>query len=81
MLANEHRDNYIQILGKGAYVMEMAIAQMSMNMAAAKTQDELSIALLKKSMDSSEASMELITDMLDNIPSPDGRGLLLDVHA
>lgn len=61
--------------------MEMAIAQMSMNMAAAKTQDELSIALLKKSMDSSEASMELITDMLDNIPSPDGRGLLLDVHA
>lgn len=61
--------------------MEMAIAQMSMNMAAAKTQDELSIALLKKSMESSETSMELITDMLDNIPSPDGRGLLLDVHA
>lgn len=61
--------------------MEMAIAQMSMNMAAAKTQDELSIALLKKSMESSEASMEIITDMLDNIPSPDGRGLLLDARA
>lgn len=61
--------------------MEMAIAQMSMNMAAAKTQDELSIALLKKSMESSETSMEIITDMLDNIPSPDGRGLLLDARA
>lgn len=61
--------------------MEMAIAQLSMDMSMAKTQDALSIGMLKKSMESSEASMELITDMIDNIPSPDGRGQLLNVRA
>lgn len=61
--------------------MEMAIAQMSMDMASARTQDALSIGMLRKSMEASEASMDIITDMLDNIPSPDGRGLLLDVRA
>ena len=61
--------------------MEMAIAQMSMNMAMSNMEDALSIGMLKKSMESSEASMDIITDMLDNIPSPDGRGLLLDVRA
>ena len=81
MLAKQHRDNYIKILGKGVYVMEMSIAQLSMNMAMANMQDALSIGMLKKSMESSEASMEIITDMLDNIPSPDGRGLLLDARA
>ena len=61
--------------------MEMAIAQMSMNMAMSNMQDALSIGMLKKSMESSEASMDILTDMLDNIPSPDGRGQLLNVLA
>ncbi len=60
--------------------MEMAIAQLSMNMAAANTQQALSIGMLKKTMESSEASMDMITDMIDNIPSPDGRGTVLDVR-
>ncbi len=37
--------------------MEMAIAQLSMNMAAANTQQALSIGMLKKTMESSEASI------------------------
>lgn len=61
--------------------MEMSIAALSMSMAAAKFQDDLSIGILKKSMDSSEQSAQLITDMLDSIPSPDGRGQLLNVRA
>jgi len=60
--------------------MEMAIAQLSMNMAATNTQQALSIGMLKKTMESSEASMDIITDMIDNIPSPDGRGAVLDVR-
>lgn len=61
--------------------MEMDIAAMSMAMAMANTQDALAIGMLKKTMESSEASMDMITDMLDNIPSPDGRGQLLNVLA
>lgn len=61
--------------------MEMAIASMSMDMAMANAQDALAIGMMKKTMESSEQSMEAITDMLDNIPSPDGRGQLLNVLA
>ena len=61
--------------------MEMAIASMSMLMAMSNMQDALSIGMLKKTMESSEQSMEIITDMIDNIPSPDGRGQLLNVRA
>ncbi|MCX4356905.1 MAG: YjfB family protein [Oscillospiraceae bacterium] len=61
--------------------MEMAIASMSMQMAMSNMQDALSIGMLKKTMESSEQSMEIITDMIDNIPSPDGRGQLLNVRA
>ncbi len=59
----------------------MAIASMSMQMAMSNMQDALSIGMLKKTMESSEQSMEIITDMIDNIPSPDGRGQLLNVRA
>lgn len=59
----------------------MAIASMSMQMAMSNMQDALSIGMLKKTMESSEQSMEIITDMIDNIPSPDGRGQLLKVRA
>lgn len=61
--------------------MEMSIAALSMDMAMSNMQDALSIGMLKKTMESSEAAMETITDMLDNMPSPDGRGLLLNVRA
>ncbi len=61
--------------------MEMEIAALSMSMASAKFQDSLSIGMLKKSMESSEQSAKLITEMIDNLPSPDGRGTVLDVRA
>lgn len=61
--------------------MEMAIASMSMQMAMSNMQDALAVGMLKQTMESSEQSMEIITDMIDNIPSPDGRGQLLNVRA
>ena len=61
--------------------MEMAIASMSMQMAMSNMQDALAIGMLKQTMESSEQSMEIITDMIDNMPSPDGRGQLLNVRA
>lgn len=61
--------------------MEMQIAALSMSMSAANLQDSLSIGMLKKSIDSSEQSAKLITEMLDNMPSPDGKGQILNVRA
>lgn len=61
--------------------MEMDIAALSMSMAMSNMQDALAVGMLKKTMESSEASMDAITDMIDNIPSPDGRGQLLNVLA
>ncbi len=60
--------------------MEMDIAAMSMAMSAANTQQAVSIGMLKKNMESSEETMQAITDMMDNMPSPDGRGNLLNVR-
>ena len=59
--------------------MEMQIAAMSMAMAQQNTSDALAIKMMKMTMESSEASMDMITDMIDNIPSPDGRGQLLNM--
>ncbi len=61
--------------------MEMSIAAASMSMAQANTQQALSVSMLKKTMESSEASMSKILEMMDNMPSPDGRGNLLNVRA
>lgn len=61
--------------------MEMEIAALSMSMATANLQNSLSVGMLKKSMDSSEQSAKLITEMLDNMPSPDGKGQILNVRA
>ncbi len=61
--------------------MEMEIAAMSMSLAMKNTQDSLAIGMMKKSMDASKQTMEAITDMLDSIPSPDGKGLIMDVRA
>lgn len=61
--------------------MEMDIAALSMSMAQASTQNAVSIGMMKKTMEASEATMDMITDMIDNIPSPDGRGQILNVLA
>lgn len=61
--------------------MEMEIAAMSMSLAMNKLQDGLAVGMLKKTMESSEQTMEAITDMLDSIPSPDGRGHVMDIRA
>ena len=60
--------------------MEMEIAALSMSMANANVQNSLSVGMLKKTMDSQEQVMETITEMMDNMPSPDGKGTLLDVR-
>ena len=62
--------------------MESSIAALSMSMAMSNVQSALSIKMLKNTMDSAEASMEIITEMIGDMPmpSPDGRGMLLDVR-
>ena len=60
--------------------MEMEIASMAMSVAMSNVQNGLAVGMLKKTMDSSEQSMEAITEMLDSMPSPDGKGQLLDVR-
>lgn len=59
--------------------MEMSIAQLSMDMASANLQNALSVGMLKKNMEATEQTMETFTDMMANMPSPDGRGQLLNV--
>ncbi len=60
--------------------MEMEIASLSMSMAMSNAQNGLAVGILKKTMDASEQSMEAITEMLDSLPSPDGKGQILDVR-
>ena len=60
--------------------MELDIAALSMNMAAANLQQGVSIGM-KKTMESTQQTMETITDMLDSMPSPDGKGTVLNVRA
>ena len=52
-----------------------------MNMAAANLQQGVSIGMMKKTMESTQQAMETITDMLDSMPSPDGKGTVLNVRA
>lgn len=59
--------------------MEMSIAQLSMGMAATNLQSAVSVSMLKKSMEATEQTMEAFTDMMANMPSPDGRGTLLNI--
>lgn len=61
--------------------MELDIAALSMNMAAANLQQGVSIGMMKKTMESTQRTMETITDMLDSMPSPDGKGTVLNVRA
>lgn len=60
--------------------MESEIAALSMSMAMANLQNGVSIGMMKKTMESTEQSMEMITDMIENMPSPDGKGNLLNVR-
>lgn len=59
--------------------MEMEIAALSMNMAMANVQSGISVGMMKKTMEANQQSMEVITDMLNNMPSPDGKGTVLNV--
>ena len=61
--------------------MELDIAALSMNLAAANLQQGVSIGKMKKTMESTQQAMETITDMLDSMPSPDGKGTVLNVRA
>lgn len=61
--------------------MELEIAALSMNMAAANLQQGVSIGMMKKTMEATQQTMETITDMLGSIPSPDGKGTVLNVRA
>lgn len=61
--------------------MELDIAALSMNMAAANLQQGVSIGMMKKTMESTQQTMETITDMLDSMPSHDGKGTVLNVRA
>lgn len=61
--------------------MELDIAALSMNMAAANLQQGVSIGMMKKTMESTQQTMETIADMLDSMPSPDGKGTVLNVRA
>ena len=61
--------------------MELDIAALSMNMAEANLQQGVSNGMMKKTMESTQQTMETITDMLDSMPSPDGKGTVLNVRA
>ena len=61
--------------------MELDIAALSMSMAMANLQNGISIGMMKKTMESTQQTMETITDMLDSMPSPDGKGTVLNVRA
>lgn len=60
--------------------MEMQIAATAMAMAMDNLQNGLAVGMLKQTMEASEESMDAIIEMLEKMPSPDGRGQLLDVH-
>lgn len=61
--------------------MELEIAATAMSMAMSNMQNGLALGMMKKTMEASEQSMEAITKMIDSIPSPDGKGKLLNVRA
>ncbi|MBE6890193.1 MAG: putative motility protein [Ruminococcaceae bacterium] len=64
---------------QGGVIMESSIAALSMNMAMANMQNAVSVSMMKKTMEASEASMNAIMDMMEAMPSPDGKGTLLNV--
>lgn len=59
--------------------METSIAAMATGMAMSNLQNAVSLGMMKKTMEATEASMENIIEMMDSMPSPDGKGMLLDI--
>lgn len=58
------------------------LSTLSINMAQYNVQSQASISMLKNTMDSQEASsLKLIDSLAQSAPSPDGKGLVLDVRA
>lgn len=57
------------------------IANLSMTMAQQNVQSQASMSMLKNVMDSQEVSGNKLLESLQNIPSPDGRGMVMDVRA
>lgn len=58
-----------------------SIAQMSMDMSAARLQQDLGIAMLKKTMETSVDLANGLIDMMDSVPKfPGDNGFLLDVR-
>lgn len=60
--------------------MESQIAALSMSMAMQNVQNSVSVGMMKKTMEQTEETMQVMTEMLDNMPSPDGRGNLLNLR-
>lgn len=58
------------------------IANLSMNMAQYNVQNQASLSMLKNTMESQEASSNILIESLANMPMPsaDGRGTMLDVR-
>ena len=57
------------------------IANLSMSMAQYNVQNQASMSMLKNTMDSQEASSNILLESLQNMPSPDGKGMVMDVRA
>lgn len=57
-----------------------SIAALSMNVAMQNVQNSVSTSMLKKSIDSAQQTMEAFSKMLGDMPSPDGKGTLLNVR-
>lgn len=53
---------------------------MATSMAMSNLQNAVSLGMMKKTMEATEASMENIIEMMDAMPSPDGKGTLLNVR-
>lgn len=60
--------------------MESQIAALSMSMAMQNVQNSVSVGMMKKTMEQTEETMQVMTEMLNNMPSPDGRGNLLNLR-
>lgn len=59
-----------------------SIAGMAMDMSAAKVQQSAQLAMMKKTMDTTETQAQNIVDMMDSVPHFAGEnGSLLDVRA
>ncbi len=73
----------VKLCDGGVYMggLTAYIANLSMSMAQQNVQNQASISMMKNVMDSQEASSNKLLESLQNIPSPDGKGTVMDVRA